>query len=125
MGSEKTLYWLAVGVMGIMFMQSASVRFHDRLDYLGVHSLQTAQQLSAGASRYLSVAEVSLGLRSDRCPRTQVTVARLQSKIACAQSLMASQQAGFARMEADRARMQMRMAQVEADLQDAPMTPMF
>ncbi len=125
MGSEKMLYWLAVGVMGIMFMQSASVRFQGRLDDLGVRSLQVAQQLSAGASRYLSVAEVNLGLRSDRCPRTQVTVARLQSKIACAQSLMAGKQAGFARMQAAKARMQVRMTRVEARLQDEPMTASF
>jgi len=125
MGSEKTLYWLAVGVMGIMFMQSASVRFQGRLDDLGVRSLQAAQQLSAGASKYLSVAEANLGLRSDRCPRTQVTVERLQSKIAWAQSLMASRQAGFARMEAARARMQMRMTKVESRLQDEPMATSF
>jgi hypothetical protein len=125
MGSEKTLYWLAVGVMGIMFVQSASVRFEDRLNDLGGRSVQVAQHLSAGASKYLSVAEVNLGLRSDRCPRAQITVARLQSKIACAQNLMASRQAGFARMEAARARMQVRMTRVESRFQDETMPPSF
>ena len=125
MGSEKTLYWLAVGVMGIMFVQSASVRFQGRLDEFEVRSLQAAQQLSAGASKYLSAAEANLGLGSDRCPRAQVTVARLQSKIACAQSLMAGRQVGFARMEAARARMQMRIAQAESRLQEEPMAASF
>lgn len=120
MGSEKVLYWLAVGIMGAMFMQSASVRFQGRLDDLEARSLQVGQRLSAEVSRCLSAAEVNLGLQSNRCPRTELTVARLQSKMARAQSLMAGHQAGFAQLEAARTRMQMRMAGVETRLPNEP-----
>jgi hypothetical protein len=118
MASDKALYWLAVGVMGFTFLQSASVRFQDRWDDFETRALQAAEQLSDHASGYLSMAEMQLGMHTTRYARMEAVATRMQTRMACAQATIARQQAGFARAEAARARVQVKLARVEATIDD-------
>ncbi len=108
MGSEKALYWLAVGMMGLLLINSAAVRHQDWLSSLKDPSVQLAEQLSGGSMAALNLAEMKLGSQSSQCARTQATAARMQGKFACMEAALARRQAWFARLKAQKAQLEAR-----------------
>jgi hypothetical protein len=103
MTSEKGLYWLAVGIMAIVFTNSAATR-QGWLASVEGRSMQLANQISARAMATLNLAQLRVG--PQQCARTQAAVMRAQAKFGCMQAAVARQQAAFARLEAQRARME-------------------
>jgi hypothetical protein len=123
MASEKALYWLAVGVMGITFMQSSFTGFQDRLNDFEGRSVQVAEQFSSRASNYLGM--MHLGVRTARQPDIEVAMARMQARMACAQTGLVRRQAGLARLDAARVRIETPLAGVESRVENEPMAPSF
>ncbi len=106
MASEKGLYWLAVGMMGLFFMNSAAVRHEDWLSRLEARSIQVAEHISGGTMASLNLAEMKLGIRSGRCARTQAIPARMQAKLACMEAAMARHQARLVQFEEHKAQLE-------------------
>ncbi len=119
MGSEKGLYWLAVGMMALLFSNSAAVRHQDWLSSLECRSIQLVERLSGSSMADLNLAEVKLGSQSSRCARTQAAAARMQASLVRMEAAMARHQVGCARLEAQKARLealqQMRVAVMPAN----------
>ena len=106
MANEKSLYWLALGVMTLIFVNGTTNGRQCWPGRLQDRSIELAQRLSEHTMSYLSLAEMRMGNQSLRCPRTQATAARMQAKLACMEGAMARQQAEFARIQAERARLE-------------------
>jgi hypothetical protein len=99
MASEKALYWLAVGMMGLFLMNSVAVRHQDWLNRLEARSIQVAERISGGTMASLNLGEMRLGLQSSPCARTRALPARMQAKLACMEAAMARHQARLAQFE--------------------------
>jgi len=102
MVSEKNLYWLAVGVMAIVFTNSAATR-QGWLGNLESRSIHYANQISARTLATLNLTQ--LRVLPQESPRTQTAALRAQAKLGCMQAAFARQEAAFARVEGQRARM--------------------
>jgi len=106
MANEKGLYWLALGVVALIFVNRTEVGREDWLGRLAHRSNELAGRLSGNTMSAVSFAGMRLGSQSLRCPRTQATAARMQAKFACMEGAMARQQAEFARIQAEKARLE-------------------
>jgi len=106
MANEKGLYWLALGVIALIFVNGTTIGRQCWLGRLEDRSIELAQRLSGHTAAALSVTEMRLAAQPYRCPRTQAAAARMQAKLACMEGAMARQQAEFARIQAERARLE-------------------
>lgn len=106
MASEKAWYWAAVAVLILGLGNSFVNRHQDWSGSLADRSLAVAQRISGQAMAYLEMAEMELGRHAARCPRTELSAARLQTKFASMQAVIASRQAEFATLEARRAQLE-------------------
>jgi len=116
MATEKGLFWLALGVVALIFVNGTATGRQGWLGRLQNRSLELVERLSEHTMSYLSPAEVRAGNQYLLCPRTQATAARMQAGLACMEGAMARQQAEFARIQTQRARLealqQMRFAEM-------------
>lgn len=103
MASDKAIYWLAVGVMAVGFLNSA-VSSQGWLTRLERRSVQAANEISGQS--LATLAQVNLAVRSDRCVRTQAAAARMRAKFSGVESAVARRQAEFARLQAEGVRVE-------------------
>jgi len=110
MASEKTLYWMAVGLAAITLGTHFANRYDGRC--LAERSLAAARQVSGEATRFMVMAGVVLDKTFLPLERTESDVARLQNRIATVNAVVARQQAVCARLEVRRMRV-MALQQVQ------------
>jgi len=103
MGSEKALYWIAVGVLAIFVTNNFAARHEDGVRCLARRSLAAVEQVSAHATNFMAHSELVLGRGEFRCVRTQTALAGAQARLASLQGVLASHEAILARVEAEHA----------------------
>jgi hypothetical protein len=104
MGSEKTTYWIAVGVLALLVSNNFVIRHEDGVHELASRSLAAIEQVSGHATRFMAVAEMTFGKGGARFAQTQTTLACAQTRLASVQGILASHEAALARVEAEHAR---------------------
>jgi hypothetical protein len=100
MVSEKAIYWMAVGVMGVSLGNHFVSRYDGRC--LAQRSLAAAQRLSGEASHFMAMAGVTIGRAGLPLERSESELARIQTRLATVDTVMARQQAVCARLQARR-----------------------
>jgi hypothetical protein len=105
MGSEKVLYWIAVGVLAIFVTNSFAARHEDGVRCLARRALAAVEQVSAHATDFMAQSELVLGRGEFRCVRTQTALAGAQAGLASLQGMLASHEAVLARVETEHAEM--------------------
>ena len=103
MASEKTTYWMAVGLLAL-FMGNHFVSKFDG-SCLASKARAAVERVSGQATHLMAMAEVAMGRTSTRFDRAQAAMKMAQVRMASVQSQFARQQAACARLEAGRARM--------------------
>jgi hypothetical protein len=93
MASEKGLYWLAVGMMGLFFINSAAVRHQDWLNNLEDRTIQVTQRLSGGTIASLDPAVTELRVHTRQCARTRMTAEEIQTKLTRMEAAMSGREA--------------------------------
>jgi hypothetical protein len=110
MGSEKTTYWIAVGVLAVVigtnFGSNFAARHADGVRCLADRSLAAVERISGQGTRLMATAEMMLGRGEIRFARTQTTLARAQTRLASVQTAVACREAAFARIQAEQARVE-------------------
>jgi hypothetical protein len=103
MASEKTTYWMAVGLLAL-FMGN---HFVSRIggNCLVSKARVAVERISGQADHLMAMAEVAMGRTSTRFDRAQAAMEMAQVRMASVQSQFARQQAACARLGAGRARM--------------------
>ena len=105
MVSEKSLYWLAVGVLSLAAINSTVSRSQDWMASLTDRSVDVAQRLSDHAMSAVDKAGILVAQSSPDSPRVQLATARVQGRLARVQAGIAARQACLARLQAQRVRM--------------------
>jgi hypothetical protein len=105
MVSEKSLYWLAVGVICVAAINSTVPRNQDWIASLTDRSMDVAQRVSDRATRAVGEAGILVGRTAPSSPQIQLAAARVQSRLARVQARIAVQQASMARVQAQQVRM--------------------
>jgi len=100
MASEKMTYWLAVGIMAILFGN----HFMSKVDSscLRQRALYAVERISGSANGLADHAQAMMDRDSASYARVQSRVACAQSRIAYAQSVMARKEAALAQAQAIR-----------------------
>jgi len=103
MASEKTTYWMAVGLLAL-FMGS---HFVSRIggNCLASKAQVAVERVSGQATHLMAMAEVAMGRTSTRFDRAQAAMEMAQVRMASVQTQFARQQAACVRLEGSRARM--------------------
>jgi len=116
MTNEKGLYWLALGVVALVFVNGTQFGRQNWLSRLEDRSIGLVQRLSGHTAAALNLTEMRLAAQPYRSPRSQATAARMQAQFACMEGALAHQQAEFAQIQAERARLealqQLRLAEM-------------
>jgi len=98
MASEKTTYWMALGIVALLlgnhFVQKADWNCYR------VRAFTAMQRISDSGNRMTDRIQASLNRSSSRCERVQSRVAYAEARIASAQCLLAEKQAALAQAEA-------------------------
>jgi hypothetical protein len=105
MGSEKALYWIAVGVLALLVSNRFAARHTGDVRCLASRSLAAVEQVSGHGSRVMAMAEIMLGRGESRFDHAQMAVDGVQTRLASAQCALARHQAAFARVQAEHARL--------------------
>ena len=103
MASEKTLYWMAVGVAAL-FLGSSFLGGRGLAPSIADRSMATAQRISGQAMRYATFAQVIFGRGDAGVVHTQTATASAQARLAVVQAAMARREAALARVQAERIR---------------------
>src|SRR5580704_2307216 len=103
MASEKTTYWMAVGLLAL-FMGN---HFVSRIggNCLASKARVAVERISGQADHLMAMAEVAMGRTSTRFDRAQAAMEIAQVRMASVQTRFAQQQAACARVSASQARM--------------------
>ena len=104
MGSEKALYWIAVGVLGLFVSNHFAARHEDEVRCFATRSLAAIQQVSGQATHFMAMAEMMIG-PGETGLGSEAMLARAQTRLASVQCVIASHEAGFAMVQAEQARM--------------------
>jgi hypothetical protein len=105
MVSEKTLYWLAVGVLSLAAINSTVARHQEWIASAADGSLEVAQRVADQAMRAVDQAGTMVGRTNTTSPRVQYAAARVQGRLARVQARIALQQASLERVQAEQVRM--------------------
>jgi hypothetical protein len=100
MGSEKALYWMAVGVLALFVSNNFAARHQGEFRCLASRSLAAVEEFSGHTTRFMATAEMMLGRGESRFARTQTTLARAQARLASVQATIICREAAFARFPA-------------------------
>jgi hypothetical protein len=114
MASEKTTYWMAVGLLAV-FMGN---HFVSRIggNCLASKARVAVERISGQADHLMAMAEVAMGRTSTRFDRAQAVMEMAQVRMASVQTQFARQQAACARLEGSRARMMIRQQLEQIDI---------
>jgi hypothetical protein len=104
MASEKAMYWVAVAVLALAGTNGFVNDHPEWVGHLADRAIAMMEQASATATRYATLADITLG--NDGSGRTQIAVSRAQVRLACVQGSLAGRQAEMARLGAKRIRVQ-------------------
>jgi|SRR5579872_5640453 len=107
---EKAVYWMAVGVLGLVVSDNLASRHGLNLGSpdagsLSNRSFATVEQIASEATRLLGTAEQIVSRAGTHYARSQSTLACLQTRVASVQSRIAQPEAVLARVQVQRARM--------------------
>jgi len=105
MGSEKALYWMAVGVLALFVSNNFGARHQGDIRCLASRSLAAVEQLSGHTTHFIAMAEMMLGRSESRFARTQTALARAQDRLASVQATFICREAAFAQLQAQHDRM--------------------
>src|SRR6476659_7147217 len=104
MTSQKTLYWIAVGVAAI-FLGNTFVGGRSLTPFVRDRAIARAQQISSQAMRYAMLAQVIFGRGDAGFVQAQTATAATQARLAIVQTAMAHREAALARVQAERIRL--------------------
>jgi hypothetical protein len=113
MASEKGMYWIAVGVMALLFGNSMVVRQHDLYSRLAHHAIAAVGQVLDEATTHIDAAIMTLSQPGNRSAYPAFAVARAQARLASVQAKLACGEARLARLQAQQERA-MALAQVRS-----------
>jgi hypothetical protein len=105
MGSEKALYWIALGVLTLFVSNHFTARHQQEARCLASQVLATVEQVSGHSTQLFAMAESMLGEGQTRFVRTSTTLAGAQTRLASVQTVIACHKAALARVQAEHARM--------------------
>ena len=105
MGSERALYWIAVGVLGLFVSNHFAARHEDEVRCFATRSLAAIQQVSGQATHFMAMAEMMISRGETSLVGPEAMLARAQTRLASVQCVIASHEAGFAKVQAEQARM--------------------
>ena len=103
MASEKTLYWMAVGVAAL-FLGSSFLGGRGLAPSIADRSMATAQRISGQAMRYATFAQVIFGRSQAGFVQAQSATACAQTRLAVVQTAMAHREAALAKVQAEKIR---------------------
>jgi hypothetical protein len=103
MASEKTLYWMAVGVAAL-FLGNSFLGGRSLTPRIADRAMATAQRISTQATRYAMLAQVIFGRDEVGFVQAQTATAGAQTRLAVVQTAMAHREAALARVQAQRIR---------------------
>ena len=103
--SDKALYWMALGILGLVAGNSLASRHRDWISCLSEQSLQVAQRITDGAMSAVDRGGSLYDRTDQRINQGQMVAVRLQTRLAAVQTRLASRQAALARLQADKVRM--------------------
>ena len=104
MASQKTLYWLAVGVAAL-FLGNSFVGGRSLTPCVRDRAMATAQRISTQAMRYAMLAQVIFGRGEAGFVQAQTATATAQTRLAIVQTAMARREAAVPRVQAERIRL--------------------
>jgi hypothetical protein len=104
MASEKGIYWLAVGMIALLFGNSLAVRQHDLYPRLARRTLAAAEQVFDEATSYIDTAIMASSQPGNRSTYPAFVAARAQVRLASVQAKLACGEARLARLEAHQER---------------------
>jgi hypothetical protein len=119
MASEKGIYWLAVGMMALLFTNSLAGRQNDLCARFARRMLASAQQVVAEATSHVDPAILALSQPSNRSTYPAFAAARAQARLASVQAKLACGEARLARLQAQQERA-MALAQVRVAMEVCP-----
>jgi hypothetical protein len=107
MTSEKTMYWMAVAVLGLGAVNGFVTRMGESAPQFVNRSVAMVAQASQTARDLTQMAGLTLRGDSqdfDIPQMAQMAQVRAQTRVACIQAIRARNQAAMARMQAERVR---------------------
>ena len=104
MASEKTRYWVAVGVAALFLSNSFVGGRNDWGLRLADRTMATVQRISGQSMRYAVLAQVILGRGEPSLVHAQTATASAQTRLAVLQTAMAHREAALARVQAEKIR---------------------
>ena len=104
MASEKTRYWVAVGVAALFLSNSFVGGRNDWGLRLADRTMATVQRISSQSMRYAVLAQVIFGRGEADFVQTQTATAHAQTRLALMQTAMARREAALARVQTERIR---------------------
>jgi hypothetical protein len=119
MASEKGIYWLAVGMMAVLFGNSLAVHQHDLYPRLARRTLAAAEQVFDEATSHIDTAIMASSQPGNRSTYPAFVAARGQTRLASVQAKLACGEARLARLQAHQERM-MALAQVRSAMVVCP-----
>lgn len=105
MASEKSLYWIALGIFALGVVNGPARQIAAVPEQLTAHLTQMAENVSGRLAGRVETASLIFDDReASFCDRTQPAAARAEARIACAQAAVARRQAALDRVQAVRIR---------------------
>jgi hypothetical protein len=104
MASEKTRYWVAVGVAALFLSNSFVGGRNDWGLRLADRTMATVQRISSQSMRYAVLAQVIFGRGEPSLVHAQTATASAQTRLAVLQTAMAHREAALARVQAEKIR---------------------
>jgi hypothetical protein len=102
MVSEKSLYWVALGVLALGLSHSFVGRNSGCIRAFAIRAAAVAQDLSVRAVDRVVMAEALLGRSQATVAHTQAAVDRAQVRMAFVQTAVARRQAEMVRLQSER-----------------------
>jgi ammonia channel protein AmtB len=104
MTSQKTLYWIAVGVAAI-FLGNTFVDGHGLTPCVRDRAIARVQRISSQAMRYAMLGQVIFGRGGAGFVQGRTATAAVQTRLAIVQTAMAHRESALARVQAERIRL--------------------
>ncbi|OLB23656.1 MAG: hypothetical protein AUH15_02840 [Acidobacteriales bacterium 13_2_20CM_55_8] len=104
MASEKTRYWVAVGVAALFLSNSFVGGRNDWGLRLADRTMATVQRISSQSMCYAVLAQVIFGRGEASLVYAQTATASAQTRLAVLQTAMAHREAALARVQAEKIR---------------------
>jgi hypothetical protein len=103
MVSEKSLYWISVGLLALVVTNNFATR-QEVVSRVSDTATAFAQRAVERAMRYAAAVEVAFSPKPE-CPRAELAMARAQAKLVRVQTAVICDRAALMRLQSDKAQL--------------------